>query len=181
MNTIYYLRPHHEHPDGAWAVVGWDAARSTFYAQVAVEYVDYVDGDSHLHNHVRVGGAPRELTAAREALNAVAPYAEVPPDLEAMLEADAGPPAHRQPTVLTVNHAAQLVTEGITTWLDGSDEPTAWTAQVNASHPDDRNVPQSGVVAQAFPPLYHVGPADGSGTSPALGTPSRPHRQGRQR
>src|SRR5205823_2739102 len=135
-----------------------------------------------------------EVTTARDALRAVEPYALVPAGLADMLEADAGPPARRRPTVSSVNGGKHLLTEGITTWLDGSDLPTAWTQLVDLDHHGDTDHHgetdhrsdkdrsdaadgAAGTVQQAFPPLRHVDPAHMAEAASTAAMPTGLHRQ----
>jgi hypothetical protein len=161
--------------------VGWDADRATFHAQVAVKLPTQNSWeDDWVRNEVRIGNAPQEVTTAREALRAVEPYAVVPPDLEAEMEAVAGPPALRRPTVLTINDGTYLATEGITTWLDGSDEPAEWTVPVDLQHRGDTADTPQRSVGQAFPALHTVDPTSVA-TAPSDASPSVAYRPGRQR
>lgn len=182
-NTLFYLRtvdealrsPYGE-PIRATAVVGWDVARATFFAQVQVVHENPAAYDD-IEQKVRVGSTARELTSAREALDAVAGYAEVPPGLEAMLEAAAGPAEHRRPGVLTANEAERLdAAGGMTTFFDGTDELTASAAPINLDRADRRRAG----VAQAFGPLHHVEASVVATAAPAEPPAAvRPH-QGRR-
>jgi len=182
-NTLYYLRtvddalrsPYGE-PIRATAVVGWDVDRATFFAQVQVVHENPA-ADDDIEQKVRVGSTPRELTSAREALDAVAGYAEVPPGLEAMLEVAAGPAEHRQPGVLTANEAERLdAAGGMSTFFDGTDDPTTWPEPVSWDRADHA----SAGVAQGFPPLHRVDPTVRAAAVPVEpATAIRPH-QGRR-
>lgn len=74
-----------ECPHVVRACVGWDRPLQTFFAQLFTRTDDEsVEGEATLW----VGTAPGELSSPAAAIALVAPYADIPADLEARLEAE---------------------------------------------------------------------------------------------
>ncbi|WP_337847804.1 hypothetical protein [Sphingomonas sp.] len=81
----YELKPREDRPEIIKAVVGWDRPLQTFFAQVFTRTADEPEeGEATIW----VGTEPGELPTAEAAIAVVAPHAEIPADLAAVLRAD---------------------------------------------------------------------------------------------
>lgn len=155
--------------------VGWDAARATFFAQVSKDAVA-TDGDGVVSNAVRVGASPYEVDTARQALDAVRPWAVVPDWLDAELERAAGPRRDRVATVHDTNDDEYLGAAAIATFLDGSDDDAVIYRILPPLPGPGGEDPSAPAAAAAFAPLLQVSTGDPAHVGPDPAPPSALHR-----
>ena len=190
LSTLHELRAFDVDSRGPASVsVGWDNDRATFFAQVRLEYPN-TDGTDAVFEPVRLGVRPHEVPTARAAIDAIRGWAEVPAELEGLLDVEAGPADQRVATVHTTNDDRRLWSEGIMTdWSEpeprsawsmnalpdtsGDDEDESIWWEVPDPQPDDLDRPLGSSAHKAFRPLANL---DAAGTPPSVHGAQAPAR-----
>lgn len=177
-STLHELRAYDVDSRGPASVsVGWDNDRATFFAQVRLVYPN-TDGTDAVFEPVRLGVTPHEVHTARAAIDAIRGWAEVPADLEDLLDVETGPPDQRVATVHTPNDDRWLWSEGVmTVWSElepqsassmnalpntnSEDEAIRW--EEPDPQPDHLDLSLGSSAHKAFRPLANL---DAAGTLP---------------